>query len=61
MKVRELIKVLLDFNMEAEVTTDWSETVNVSYSARTDCNDDSDKKDTPYVFIDGCDLNEEDD
>lgn len=55
MKVRQLIKILMDYNMDAEVTTSCSETVEVSYVWM---NGQYDESNTPIVFIDGCDLEE---
>ena len=52
LKVRELVIELLDYNMDALVTTNHSETVSLGFIG-SDC---SDKKSTPFVFIDGCDL-----
>lgn len=54
--VRELIKELLDYNLDAEVVTSQTETVEVSYIGSFDDADCSDKKSTPLVFIDGCDY-----
>ena len=56
MKVRELVKWLMDYNMDAEVTTSYSETIEVSY---IDMNGQYDKSSTPVVFIDGCDIEED--
>lgn len=42
--------------MDALVTTDWSETVTVGYIGKVGCKDCSDKQDTSFVFIEGCDL-----
>lgn len=59
MKVRELIKELLDYNLDAEVVTSHTETVEVCYSGEWGVTDGSDKKSTPFVFIDGCDLEQD--
>ena len=54
--VKELIVELLEYNMDAEVVTTHSETVELGYIGENDCTDMSDKKTTPFVFIDGCDY-----
>lgn len=59
--VKELIIQLLDYNLDAEVVTSQSETVELSYIGEPNCKDSSDKKRTHFVFIDGCDYIEEDD
>lgn len=56
MKVKELITELLEYNMDAEVVTSYTETIEIGYSECVDVNDCSDKKNTPFVFIDGCDY-----
>ena len=56
MKVKELITELLEYNMDAEVVTSYTETIEIGYSECVDVNDCSDKKSTPFVFIDGCDY-----
>lgn len=50
--VKDLIKELLEYNMNAEVVTAHSETIMVSCIDA----DTIDKKTTPFVFIDGCDY-----
>lgn len=59
MKVKELITELLEYNMDAEVVTSYTETIEISYSECVDVKDRSDKKSTPFVFIDGCDLEQD--
>lgn len=56
MKVKELITELLEYNLDAEVVTSYSETVELSYIGTKGVKNCSDKKDTQFVFIDGCDL-----
>jgi hypothetical protein len=56
MKVKELIVQLLDYNLDAEVVTNHTETVELSYIGDPLVKDCSDKQSTPFVFIDGCDL-----
>ena len=46
----------MDYNMDAEVTTSYSESIEVSY---IDMNGQYDKSSTPVVFIDGCDIEED--
>jgi hypothetical protein len=60
MTVRDLIIELLNYNLDAEVCTSYSETIEISYSGNW-ISKDSDKKITPIIFIDGCDYIEEDD
>ena len=57
MKVRELIKELLNYNMDAEVSNRHYETVEIGYVCG---NDEFGKENTPMVFINGCDLINED-
>ena len=59
MIVKELIKELLEYNMDAEVTTSHSETIELSYIGNPKVEDCSDKKQTQIVFIDGCDLEQD--
>lgn len=54
MKVKELITKLLDYNMDAEVVTNYSETIEIGY-----IDNDYGKAKTPFVFIDGCDLEQD--
>lgn len=51
MKNSELIKELKEFNPDAEVTTPYSETIELSYIS----NEEYSKKTTPIVFIEGAD------
>ena len=60
MKVKELIIELLDYNLDAEVVTSHSESVELSYCGLPNVTDCSDKKTTPFLFIDGCDLEQTD-
>ena len=61
MKVRELIKELLDYNMDAEVSNRHYETGESGYvCGKIDGNDEFGKENTPIVFINGCDLINED-
>ena len=60
MKVEELIEELCKYNRDAEVTTPYSETIRLSY-IYMDCEGNPlDQSETPLVFIEGCDINEED-
>jgi hypothetical protein len=52
MKVKTLINILNEFNPDAEITTPYSETIELSYIA----DEDTTKKNTETVFIDGCDI-----
>ena len=65
MKVKELIKTLLDYNMDAEVSNKHFETVEVGYTNQAYNYKDElvsfDKHDTPVVWIDGRDLIEDED
>lgn len=54
--VRDLIKELMEYNMDTEVVISTSETIEISYTGVTDNGDTSDKLVTPFVFIDGCDY-----
>jgi len=56
MKVSELIDELMEYNPNAEVVTSYTETIEISYSGVLGVSDCSDKKTTPFVFIDGCDY-----
>lgn len=55
MRVKELITLLLDYNLDAEVVTSHSETVEIGH-----IDDGCGKEKTPFVFIDGCDLEQPD-
>jgi len=54
LKVKELIEKLWDFNQNAEVVTSHSETIEIGY-----IDDGCGKAKTPLVFIDGCDLEQD--
>ena len=58
LKVRDLIKELLDYNPDAEVVTSQTETIEISYIGEPFTEDCSDKLNTLFVFIDGCDYEE---
>lgn len=64
-KVRELIKTLLDYNLDAEVSNKYFETVEVGYTNEAYNHKDElvsfEKHNTPVVWIDGCDYVKEDD
>ena len=45
--------------MDAEVVTSYTETIEIGYSESVDVDDCSDKKSTPFVFIDGCDYEQD--
>ena len=51
--VKELIKELLNYNLDAEEVTSTSETIQLGFIGET-------KEDTKIVFIDGCDYYEDD-
>lgn len=54
-KIRDLIIQLLEYNLDAEITTPYSETIALSYI----CENNATKKTTNLVFIEGCDYNGE--
>lgn len=56
MKIKDLIIRLLDYNMDAEVCGKYFESVEIGH---IDHNGRFDKKNTPLVFIQGCDLDTE--
>lgn len=64
MIVRELIKKLLDYNLDAEVCNKHFETVEVGYTDKAYNHKEElvhfDQSDTPVVWIDGCDYVQED-
>ena len=60
MNVEELIHLLGKYNGDAEVVTSHSETIKVSHISNVDGKE-FNIKNTPFVFIDGCDYVEEDD
>ena len=59
MKVKELITELLEYNMDADVTTPYSETIELGYISGADATDEFDRKSTPLVFINGCDWEQD--
>ena len=56
MFIEEFIEELQEFNPKAEITTPYSETIELSYI----CEDGADKKTTKMVFIEGRDFIVED-
>ena len=60
MKVYELIRQLCNFNQDAEVVTPYSETIRLGWIFTDTEGNIMDQRETPYVFIEGCDINEED-
>ena len=61
MKVSELIHKLYNFNQDAEVTSPYSETIELSYIYMDVDGNPIDSRETPIVFIEGCDHVKEDD
>lgn len=61
MKVSELIQELYKYNQDAEVTTPYSETIELSYIYMDTEGNPMDQRETPIVFIEGCDYEQEDD
>ena len=60
MKVSELIQKLYNYNQDAEVTTPYSETIELSHIC-IDCEGNPlDSRETPFVFIEGVDYIKED-
>lgn len=59
MKNKELIKILLDYNLEADVTLTTSEDIEISYICENTNGKKFDKKNTPVLFIEGKDICEE--
>ena len=53
--IRDLIKELLEFNLDAEITTPYSETIELGWI----CDDGATKKTTKTVFVEGCDYDGE--
>ena len=60
MKVYELIRQLCNYNQDAEVVTSYTETIKIGYLFTDAEGNPLDQRETPFVFIDGCDYNEED-
>lgn len=64
MIVRELIKTLLDYNLDAEVSNKYFETIEVGYTDQGyDENNEPvsfNQSNTPFVWINGCDYVQED-
>lgn len=65
MKVRELIKTLLDYNLDAEVSNKHYETIEVGYTDEAYNHKEElvsfGPHNTPIVWIDGCDYVQEED
>ena len=61
MKVKELIEKLWDFNQDAEVTTPYSETIELAYIRFDENHNPIGSRETPLVFIQGCDYEQDDD
>lgn len=61
MKVSELIHKLYNFNQDAEITTPYSETIELSYICIDEEGNPIDSRETPLVFIEWCDYDQEDD
>ena len=61
MKVSELITKLMNYNQDAEITTPYSETIDLSYICIDNEGNPLDSRETPIVFIELCDYEEEDD
>ena len=59
MKNKELIKILLDYNLEADVTLTTSEDIEISYISGHTNGKKFDKNNTPILFIEGKDICEE--
>lgn len=55
MNVRELITLLLEYNLDAEVCTSYSETIEIGYVDESTMGEFFDRTNTPIVFIDGVD------
>ncbi len=60
MNVEELIEELYKYNQDAEVVTPHSETICIGYICMDEDGNPLDQRETPLVFIEGCDYNEED-
>ena len=61
MKVKELIEKLWNYNQDAEITTPYSETIDLSYICIDNEGNPLDTRETPLVFIELCDYEDEDD
>ena len=61
MKVSELIHKLYNFNQDAEVTTPYFETIELGYICIDSEGNPIDSRETPLVFIQGCDYVQEED
>lgn len=61
MKVYELIRELCNFNQNAEVVTPHSETIRLGYIVTDSEGNIIDQRETPFVFIEGCDYVQDDD
>lgn len=58
MNVRELIENLLLYNLDAEVCTSHSESIEIGYIDESTIGETFTRENTPIVFIDGCDNEE---
>ena len=61
MTVGELIHQLYNFNQEAEITTPYSETIELSYICVDENGNPLDSRETPIVFIELRDYIEDED
>lgn len=61
MKVSELIQQLCNYNQDAEITTPYSETIELSYICFDEEGNPLDQTETPLVFIEWSDYEKEDD
>jgi len=61
MKVYELIRELCNYNQDAEVVTPHSETIRLGYIATDSNGEIYGQRETPLVFIEGCDYVEDED
>lgn len=61
MKVKDLIMKLYDYNQEAEITTPYSETIDLSFICMDLEGNPLSSRETPIVFIELCDYEDEDD
>ena len=59
MKVKDLIMKLYDFNQEAEITTPYSETIELSFICFDKDHNPIGSRETPIVFIEGCDFEQD--
>ena len=59
MKVSELIHKLYNYNQDAEITTPYSETIELSYICIDGDGNPVDSRETPIVFIEGVDYEQD--